>query len=162
MNASVVSPSAVLRDDVDVVWDYYDIPLEGLARLGGAPHLFSFWEERRVPDPDEPGEICLEGIYALYPVSDALAALIHERSEIFERWHQAYRADASAMDHHPALPADRARYEELDGLVKAGLEEARLAAAPVFKVGAFSRGQRAVPAGCSDWGSFTVGWSEVA
>ena len=70
---------------VPIVWDYYDIPLGGLAHLNGVPHLFDFLDDERVPDPEDPEEFLTEDIYALYPVPEDLVALLVEKSDIFER-----------------------------------------------------------------------------
>jgi hypothetical protein len=42
-----------------------------------------------------------------------LLPLIEERQAIFLRWKRAFRAQNTTLDTHPALPEERARYEEL-------------------------------------------------
>jgi hypothetical protein len=97
--------------------DYYDGPRGGIADLDGRPHLYSspfeFWKDE------------YEDLYELRPVDGDTLALALEDWEIWLRWEEAFHAGRTAPDAHPALPADRARHDEL-----APLLAARLAALP--------------------------------
>lgn len=145
---------------VPIVWDYYDIPLGGLAHLNGVPHLFDFLDDERVPDPEDPEEFLTEDIYALYPVSEDLVALLVEKSDIFERWHKAWSADQSLMKQHPALAADRARYDELKAITAERIKAVKETTPRLLKKGYFSRGRRPVEPGHSAWTSYGVRWSD--
>ena len=46
-------------------------------------------------------------------IDQELLELAKERWAIFLRWSTEFQLGNAALDSHPALPADRARYEEL-------------------------------------------------
>jgi hypothetical protein len=142
------------------VWDFYDVPLGGIARFQGTVHLFVFHDEQQRPDPEDPEEVLYEEIYALYPLPEELVALLMEKSDIFERWHKAWSADQTLMKQHPALDADRDRYNELKAITAERLEAVKKAAPPLLKKGAFSRGRYPVEPGHSAWTSYGVKWSD--
>lgn len=162
---------------VHFISNNYDGPLEGLADVDGVPHAFFLHDEivRQVPiepaiapgsevDPDLEDEVDyeVERIFALHPVSKELAAALMEQHEIFERWHRAYAADRSLQNQHPALPVDRARYQDLKDQTSSQLEAMRAATPPALKMGNFEAGRRPVAPGSSRWQSFEVRWIEPA
>lgn len=142
------------------VWDFYYIPLGGIAWFQGAVHLFVFHDEQQRPAPEDPEEVLYEEIYALYPIPEDLVALLMEKSDIFERWHKAKSADQTLMKQHPALAADRARYNELKAITAERLDAVKKAGQPLLKKGAFSRGRYPVAPGHSAWTSYGVKWSD--
>lgn len=140
------------------VSNFYDFPLEGLADLNGAPHAFFVHDELVVPSEEDPDEKEIQVIYALYPVSAELASALSEKHDIFERWHQAWSQDQGIMKHHPALPQDRSRYDELKVGLSAQLDAVKLSVAPLVRAGRFASNRRDVAPGASRWRSFEVQW----
>jgi hypothetical protein len=108
--------------------DYYDGPRRGIANYDGRPHAydapFSYWEARYAD------------LYVLRAVDDEIFRLALEDWEIWLRWEAAFHAGTTTLDTHPALPAERARYDEV-----ARSLDARLAAltSPVIHVRATFR-----------------------
>jgi hypothetical protein len=107
--------------------DYYDGPRGGLANFGGRPHIYrSLWADidRKAPD-----------VFELIPIDAETLALALEDWEIWRRWEAAYAHKEVAHETHPAIPAGRARHEEL-----AAMLESRLSVripTPVTAVGEF-------------------------
>ena len=64
-------------------------------------------------------------LYELRPVDDETLRLALEDWQIWLRWEDAYKSGLVDHDTHPALPADRARHDEIQRLLAA-----RLAALP--------------------------------
>lgn len=91
-------------DDVHDAW-----PLQGIADFGGKPHAFErrFDEERDDYAPD----------YALWPIDEETFRWALERASIFDRWREAVDDRRTGYETHPALPEERARYEELKALL---------------------------------------------
>ena len=147
-------------ETVPFVSNYYDVPLEWVAHLGGTPYVFFHFDEVRVNNPqDEDDEIWVDSIYALHAVPDDILSALTEKHAIFERWHQAWRAgEVGAMNQHPALKSDRPRYDALLAQVKPWLEATRVKPAEHLLVGRFASGRQEVPAGSSRWGSYEVKW----
>jgi hypothetical protein len=93
-------------DTVLTVIDWWDGPIEGLANVDGRAHHFRVtWDDAA----DEYDHRLVE----LRPVDEATRALMLEDWEIWLRWSLAYRRDETTRETHPALPADRARNDEL-------------------------------------------------
>ena len=60
--------------------------------------------------------------FRLSPVSPDLLALALEDWAIWERWWTAFHSGQATQETHPALPADRARHDELDEILKQRLK----------------------------------------
>ncbi|MCW1921038.1 hypothetical protein OKA05_00635 [Luteolibacter arcticus] len=97
-------------DRVYTMPSFYDGPREGIADFLGRPHLYrSLWTDI---DRSQPG------IFELIPIDEQTLALALEDWEIWLRWERAYLAGETSQDTHPALPADKARDEELKLLLE--------------------------------------------
>src|SRR5262245_49135192 len=85
--------------------DYYDGPRRGLANFDGRPHAydapFSHWDGR------------YEDLFQLRPVDELTFRLALEQWAIWVRWEAAFYAGTTTVNAHPALPAERARYDEI-------------------------------------------------
>lgn len=100
---------------VHTVHDYYDGPRGGFADFGGMPHAYrSIWRD----DVDSWDAERFE----LSPVSAEQMAIVMEDWAIWCRWEEALYAGMADESTHPALPADRARHDELAPRVEAALE----------------------------------------
>jgi hypothetical protein len=135
-----ITPPPVF-ERVHAVTDFWDGPRGGVADFGARPHAFaSRWDEGDDWDP----------ALRLAPIDDATLALVLEDWAIWTRWEDAFHAGATSIDTHPALPADRARHEELAALLAPRLDvpaDAELRAAAEFRVrpGAPWRGKGSAP-----------------
>ncbi len=85
--------------------DYYDGPRRGIANFNGAPH---FYESQFLDQDDE-----FDDVFELRPIDGETLSLALEDWSIWLRWEVAFYAKATSIDTHPALPADRARHEEI-------------------------------------------------
>ena len=100
-------------DDFEPVYtvpDWYDGPRGGIASFRGTPHIY-----RCLVDygPIE--------FYWVQPIDQETFALALEEWDIWLRWDAAFRVGAVAIETHPALPEDRARYDELQAILPARL-----------------------------------------
>lgn len=89
--------------------DYYDGPRSGIANYGGVPHVYEslFWDMQGVPD-----------VFLLQPLDDETFQLAMEDWTIWCRWERAFHSGQTTIDTHPALPADRARHNELASILE--------------------------------------------
>jgi hypothetical protein len=92
-------------DRILTVNEYYDGPRLGIAELDGVAHVY---EAEFDHSTDEYGDT-----YFLSPVEPELLALVLEDWEIWLRWQAAHERGDADLQSHPALPAERARHEEL-------------------------------------------------
>jgi hypothetical protein len=107
----------VTFEPVFTMTDYYDGPRGGIASFRGAPHVYaSTWDDARDAWAD---------VFELRAIDDETLRLALEDWEIWLRWEDAFYAGAADLATHPALPAVRARHDEL-----APILAARLAALP--------------------------------
>lgn len=98
---------------VHTVTDYYDGPRGGLANYGGRPHIF----ESQFRDIDEETDLFL-----LQPIDEETFRLAVEDWGIWCRWEVAYKRGETQQETHPALPAERARHEELKRILETRLQ----------------------------------------
>jgi len=87
---------------------FYDCPRLGVADFDGKPHIFESPFDEEADDYSED--------FLLVEIEPALLALVLEDWGIWLRWKAAYLA-GEALASHPALPTDRARHDELRGLI---------------------------------------------
>jgi len=106
-----------MGEPVHTVDDYFDQPLRGIADFDGKPHCY----EREFDEVTDE----YTDIYRLAPVSESVFKLAVEKSQIFDRWLEAFQAGTTTLDTHPALPPERSRYEELQRIVNEHIAEAR-------------------------------------
>lgn len=98
---------------VHTVTDYYDGPRCGIADLDGAPHLYEAeWREESGNYADT---------FLLTPIDAETLALALEDWTIWRRWEDAFRRGLADQSSHPALPSDRTRHEQLQGLLRGRL-----------------------------------------
>jgi hypothetical protein len=97
--------------------DYYDGPRGGITSFRGRPHTYASTFSDVNDDYTD--------VFELRPIDDETLRLALESWEIWLRWEDAFYAGEVGIDTHPALPAERARHDELDALLAP-----RLAARP--------------------------------
>ncbi len=97
-------------ETVHTVEDYYDGPRAGIANHAGQPHYYrSIYLDLPDWNPDEDR-------FELSPVSPEVVAAALEAAEIFNRWNNSKPRTTGLVipdDEFGALPADRARRQEL-------------------------------------------------
>jgi hypothetical protein len=103
-----------MSDPIYTVGLFHDRPIEGFANFEGGPHHFECEFDY---DADEYSDV-----YFLTPISAATLQLVVERWQIWLRWNAAFRAGEASRDTHPALPNERARYNELKEAVDQALK----------------------------------------
>lgn len=99
--------------------DYYDGPRGGVADFEGRPHVYRSLFVNLGRDAN--GQ-WLEDVFVLKPIDQEMLALVLEDWGIWLRWESAFKAGAAPHDSHPALPADRARHDEIWPKLEALLE----------------------------------------
>jgi hypothetical protein len=105
--------SEVTADHLDIVHtvtERYDGPVRGIAEFRGRPH---YYERQFNAEADEWSEI-----YWLMPIDEETFRLAMEAWEIWKRWEAAFRDCRTTPATHPALPEDRARWDELSTVLK--------------------------------------------
>jgi hypothetical protein len=99
---------------VFTVTGFYDGPLEGIANFQGTPHAYA-----RMFDYEQDE---YSNIYQLKPVDADTLQLALEQWDIWLRWQAAFHRKEVGLESHPALPAERNRYEELKRIRAPALE----------------------------------------
>jgi hypothetical protein len=95
---------------VHTVTDYYDGPRGGLADYNRQPHLYeSIWDDL---------EANYKNSFNLFPINLAVFNLAMESWAIWRKYERALHRGETTQEHHPALPADRNRYDILEHLLK--------------------------------------------
>ncbi len=94
--------------------DYYDGPRAGIASFAGTPHAYACPFEHWLPG--------LGDLYELRPVDPTTFRLALEDWEIWLRWEAARAAGEIPLEPHGVLPEDRARADELDGVLASRLD----------------------------------------
>lgn len=103
-----------MSDPVYAVDLIHDRPIEGFASFEDGPHHFKCEFDE---DADEYSDV-----YCLSPISVATLQLVLDRWQIWLRWNAAFRANETSLDTHPALPNERARYNELNEAIDQALK----------------------------------------
>ncbi|MCX5514607.1 hypothetical protein C3941_16380 [Kaistia algarum] len=104
-----------VRDDiVHVVWSYHDGPREGIAEFRGWPHVYKCRFSEVTDDWTD--------VFWLMKIEPSLLKLAEEQFAIFRRWKNQHELGSVSIDSHPALPTDRARYDELRSVIGDGLQ----------------------------------------
>jgi len=86
-------------------FDWYDGPRSGIATYNGRPHYFeSQWADIDHVDEDW---------FKLSPVSQEVFELELEREHLWSKYATANKLGTVGAEHHPFLPVDRQRGEEL-------------------------------------------------
>jgi len=99
---------------VFTVNDYWDGPRAGIANFHGEPHAF----QREVDaDPDEYSDI-----FRLNPIDQRTLELALEQWAIWSRWKGAFDRKEVALESHPRVSHQPARFMELDEILKPALE----------------------------------------
>ena len=96
-----------IYERVFTVSEYYDGPRQGVANFQGQPHFYDCCL----------GEDGYTDDFRLTPITSPQLDLALEDWEIWRRWERAYHSGETTMASHPALPTDRARYEQLQSLL---------------------------------------------
>jgi hypothetical protein len=133
---------------VYTVTDYYDGPRVGVADFNGTAHLY---ESEWSADPDN-------YVFRLSPVDQGTLELVLEDWQIWLRWERAYHDGTEPQETHPALPIDRARHEELKGLLSSRL---LTALEPVCALATFRRDQTAPWDGLGNSAPLEVQWTPL-
>jgi hypothetical protein len=99
--------------DLVYSFDWYDGPRSGVADYDGRPHYFeSQWADIDHIDKDW---------FKLSPISQEVFELELERERLWRKYAEASTIGIVGPEHHPFLPADRPRGEELLQLLKKAL-----------------------------------------
>jgi hypothetical protein len=115
-----VTAFATMLDRVHTISDYHDGPRSGIADFAGKPHDYQCEFDDAAQDYSD--------IFCLTPMDEGTFRLAMEKWSIWLRWEAAFKAGRTSLDTHPALPAERARYQELDQMVNRHVDLARSAA----------------------------------
>jgi len=99
---------------VHTMTDYYDGPRGGIAEFEGVPH---FYESECDESADN-----YASTFRLSPIAPDLLALALEHRAIWDRWWTAFHTGRATEETRPALPADRARHDELHEILKQRLK----------------------------------------
>lgn len=135
------------HETVHTVTDYYDGPRGGIADFRGGPHTYeSLWEHSEDDWSDA---------FLLHPIDEETFLLAMEDWAIWRRWERAFHHGETDLQTHPALPADRARHDELAAILKPRLQIDRERAIRVR--GRFSIRESAESRGSST-GVWVVSW----
>lgn len=95
------------------VWNYYDGPREGIADFQGKPHIYKCQFSETDDDWTD--------LFGLMAIDEELLALAMEQHAVFLRWRAEFDLGHASIKSHPALPADRVRYDELQAALGDGL-----------------------------------------
>ncbi len=101
-----INPTAEAGEHVHTVWNYCDGPREGIADFQGKPHIYKCQFSEANDDWTD--------LFWLMAIDEELFALAREQHAIFIRWRAQFDLGNASIESHPALPADRARYDALE------------------------------------------------
>jgi hypothetical protein len=95
--------------------DFWDGPRKGIANFSGEPHLYE-------SQFDESEENNWRDTFLLMPIDPETFEFAVEEWQIWRRWETAFYSGQTPKETHPALPEDRARYEEIAPLLERQLK----------------------------------------
>lgn len=95
---------------VFTVSDWYDGPRQGVADFQGRPHFYDCLFGTRLDGYTDQ--------FRLTPISPSDLDLVLEDWAIWRRWERAFHSGETTQASHPALPAERARHEQLKSVLK--------------------------------------------
>lgn len=91
--------------------EWFDGPRAGIADVQGAPHRF-----KALYDDTENQSL---GTVFVWPVDEITVELEQEQWRIFAAWNVLYEAGEATAESHPAYGGKSARWDEIEGLLKA-------------------------------------------
>ena len=94
---------------VHTMTDYWDGPRGGVAQFQGRPHVYKSLFDYATDDWSD--------VFLLQPIDEETLELALEDWAIWKRWDAAYATGLTTTKTHPALPADRARHDELQAIL---------------------------------------------
>lgn len=80
-------------ETVDAIWDYYDGPRTGIAKLNGSPHYFDSIFDRIADE--------YSNKFRLYPVTPEFMRHAMQKSAIYNEWETKYRSGTQEFEAHP-------------------------------------------------------------
>ena len=102
-----------LKDVFELVFtvgDYYDGPRKGIANYQSKPHFYEcIFDEEKQNYSDR---------FQLTPLGQKSFELAVEAWGIWRRWEIAFHTGKTAIDTHPALPHESARYAQLHKILE--------------------------------------------
>ena len=104
---AVSSPAIKLKPGYETVFtvsEYYDGPRGGLANFHGIPHIYECVFDQQ--------DDAYSDSFLLMPVGPEILAAAMTNWKIFLKWREAFDAGQTTLATHPALPEDKARYDE--------------------------------------------------
>jgi len=104
----------MISERIYCVWDFWDVPREGIANFQGRPHVYKCQFSEAEDEWTD--------LFWLMEIDPDLLALDQERMVIFSRWNLEFEAGKAALESHPALPQDRARLAELQQAIGTRLQ----------------------------------------
>ena len=99
---------------VHTVLNYYDGEVSGVADYKGTPHFF----ERQFDSVEQE----YSDKFLLTALTDDQFQKSIESYEIFLRWKAAFDSGKTDLATHPALPSERARWQELQKVLESALK----------------------------------------
>jgi hypothetical protein len=100
-----------------VYWidEFNDIPRGGTADCDGKPHIFRCRFDKAQDDWSEE--------YQLFEIDAATLELFKLKQIIWHRWRESFNTGKTDIKTHPALPEDRADFENLGRRIANALEK---------------------------------------
>ena len=141
-----VSSPHMKAERVLTVNHFYDCPRLGVAEWNGVPHIFESEFDYQFDEYSD--------TFLLSPIEPELLAMVLENWAISCRWNAAFKRGEVTIESHPALPVDRARYEELQRAIGQ-----RLKADPSNHLRCTATFTRTAPD--ADWDEAVVAWQAV-
>ena len=113
----MIEGDIVMSDQFEPVFtvrEFHDWPRQGIANFRGTPHSFACIFD------DQEDEY--SSLYRLKPIDASTLRLALEQWDIWLRWQAAFHRGEVGLESHPALPAERNRYEQLERVLAPALE----------------------------------------
>jgi hypothetical protein len=131
-------------DDILTISNYYDGPIEGITTLSGKPHFYEcIFDELDDEYSDQ---------FLLTPMSDAIYKIAMESWEMWIRYNTAFKDGAIDKRHHPVLPHERKKYDEIQNVLGEYIVNNKNLS--TLKVGSFSHDNAKLPS----QGKWQVEW----